>query len=668
MPAESFDLSDINKPLLGQSLIEVASRNRPTQEWWSRARRIPADLTTIIKTLFPEAKLIPFGSSQQYLSTTDSDFDLYLRLPPASQQNALTAVHDLLRSFFPKGSLTLVTTARVPIIKYTPPPIHYTPHTAVHLAGPSGMEYQEESVGFILAGTSEEYAYPSGQYPWYPFGTAFDISLDTQGAVNTQLIRNYIIQCPVTAALCHLAKSLGKRTGIIDAKAGMLSSYAVTLLVLFYSVEKGLLSHVSTDATAASEVLEEMVPWREHEVPPPEVLAEHWFGFLDYYYRNITSKVVDLRDTRVPLLSKGGIKSWKIVQIIDPFEEDLNLGRGIGTVRAAYVKDALRKELSTITTSYKSPAYYLRRTQTEDTCANWLLLANSLRDCSDFEISERQALGIAAHTSPTQSQLCEVLMRLDALGTPYDVYPKVLELDSCNVVALFRRGLHLGKKGRNYFLEVLSQTTDPSICAAALGNVGLLMRDTDIVEVAGVAMSKRGILCKAVELNPCCIPLWKALCGAVSQDAEGDELTVGGVAYTRAALYAHAIELQISNGQICKSAAEEFLILAKHLSQTSTTAVISNKEVPLVAALKAVYKLTGKPAPNGVAQFTSTKPTDDLTTRVTEQLGEPFIKAKLSSIDRVTAMVACFDGCDQQAMGELEAIKARHPRLVVVTV
>ena len=173
----------------------------------------------------------------------------------------------------------------------------------------------------------------------------FDISMSWPGVVNSTWLQQYVRQNrSVVQPLSWCVTQWARHVGINNNADGYLSTYCLTLLLLFYLVRAGALAPVAPSPA-------DLTPQEFPAVPvcdPAHAdaallgrLATGFFGFYGWEYPAAIS-VVSLR-------SAGEVtKAWKgwcrhPLAVEDPLEPHLNLGRNVSMERWLEIRQRLRE-------------------------------------------------------------------------------------------------------------------------------------------------------------------------------------------------------------------------------------------------------------------------------------------------------------------------------------
>ncbi|ORC84143.1 putative RNA polymerase II [Trypanosoma theileri] len=201
----------------------------------------------------------------------------------------------------------------------------------------------------------------------------FDISLSLDGLRNSLLLRLYMESDPRLRAGVLCAKKWGRSKGILDARRGWISPYALTVMYIFYmQTTKRTVSVINetdvdsklfpiatqlsdTTGTCCSEFID-VLPCRDAKVSDVLEDLRGFFSFFgDCTKFDFDIDVVDIR-TKDKWLSKekwleemkkfSEKERWELlgyetIMVRDPFESH-NLGRSVDFFRAEDIREAFR--------------------------------------------------------------------------------------------------------------------------------------------------------------------------------------------------------------------------------------------------------------------------------------------------------------------------------------
>ncbi|XP_062307775.1 terminal uridylyltransferase 7 [Osmerus eperlanus] len=276
------------------------------------------DLERFVRCQFAGAKLRLFGSSKNGFGFKQSDLDICMVLEgqeTADDLDCISVIENvarLLRKHPDLRNILPITTAKVPIVKFY--------HVRTSLEG--------------------------------------DISLyNTLALHNTNLLACYAAIDRRVTILCYVMKVFAKMCDIGDASRGSLSSYAYTLMVLFYLQQRSpplipVLQEIY-DGDVKPEVLVdgwnvyfyddmEALPsrWPQYQ-KNTESVGALWLGLLQFYTEEFDFRehVICIRQ-HAPLTTFN--KQWtsKYIVIEDPFDLNHNLGAGLSRRMTNFIMKA----------------------------------------------------------------------------------------------------------------------------------------------------------------------------------------------------------------------------------------------------------------------------------------------------------------------------------------
>ncbi|XP_070760617.1 terminal uridylyltransferase 7 [Enoplosus armatus] len=276
------------------------------------------DLETFVRRQFAGAQLQLFGSSKNGFGFRQSDLDICMVLDGQDTIddvdciNIIESLARMLRKHPGLKNILPITTAKVPIVKFY--------HVRTGLEG--------------------------------------DISLyNTLALHNTHLLASYAAIDRRVKILCYVMKVFAKMCDIGDASRGSLSSYAYTLMVLFFLQQRNppiipVLQEIY-DGKKKPEVLVDgwnvyffddltTLPsrWPQYRTNT-ETVGELWLGLLRFYTEDF-----DFREHVVCIRQHGHLttfnKQWtsKYIVIEDPFDLNHNLGAGLSRKMTKFIMKA----------------------------------------------------------------------------------------------------------------------------------------------------------------------------------------------------------------------------------------------------------------------------------------------------------------------------------------
>ncbi|KAM5191607.1 terminal uridylyltransferase 7 [Mantella aurantiaca] len=279
---------------------------------------IRQDLEDFIRREFYGARLNLFGSSKNGFGFIESDLDICLTfdgLETAEDLDSIKTIEELarhLRKHQGLRNILPITTAKVPIVKF------------YHVR--SGLEG--------------------------------DISLyNTLALHNTMLLALYAAIDPRVKHLCYIMKVFTKVCDIGDASRGSLSSYAYTLMVLYFLQQRDppvipVLQEIYLGAHKPETLVDgwnvyffdklDGLPkyWPDYG-KNKESAGELWLGLLRFYTEDFDFKEHVISIRRKCLLTTFK-KQWtsKYIVIEDPFDLNHNLGAGLSRKMTNFIMKA----------------------------------------------------------------------------------------------------------------------------------------------------------------------------------------------------------------------------------------------------------------------------------------------------------------------------------------
>lgn len=279
---------------------------------------IRQSLEIFIRQEFPGTKLDLFGSSKNGFGFKQSDLDICMTidgLETAEGLDCIRIIEDLAKVLKKQSGLRNVlpiTTAKVPIVKF------------FHVR--SGLEV--------------------------------DISLyNTLALHNTRLLSSYAAIDPRVKYLCYTMKVFTKMCDIGDASRGSLSSYAYTLMVLYFLQQRNppvipVLQEIYKEPKKPEilvdgwnvyffDKIEELsAVWPDYG-KNTESVGQLWLGLLRFYTEEFDFKEHVICIRRKSLLTTFK-KQWtsKYIVIEDPFDLNHNLGAGLSRKMTNFIMKA----------------------------------------------------------------------------------------------------------------------------------------------------------------------------------------------------------------------------------------------------------------------------------------------------------------------------------------
>ncbi|XP_077377728.1 terminal uridylyltransferase 7 [Festucalex cinctus] len=276
------------------------------------------DLEAFVRRQFPGARLQLFGSSRNGFGFRQSDLDICMvregqdSMDDADCINIIERLAKLLRKHPDLRNILPITTAKVPIVKFY--------HVRTGLEG--------------------------------------DISLYNRLALhNTRLLALYAAIDRRVKILCYVMKVFAKMCDIGDASRGSLSSYAYTLMVLFFlqQREPPLIPVLQElyDGDKKPEVLADgwnvyffddlkALPSRWPQYGKnTETVGELWLGLLRFYTEEFDFKehvVCTRQKARLTTFNKQWTSKYIVIE--DPFDLNHNLGAGLSRKMTNFIMKA----------------------------------------------------------------------------------------------------------------------------------------------------------------------------------------------------------------------------------------------------------------------------------------------------------------------------------------
>ncbi|KAM5299551.1 terminal uridylyltransferase 7 isoform 2-T2 [Ctenodactylus gundi] len=304
--------------ILDQVCIQCYKDFSPTIAEEQSRENIRQNLENFIKQDFPGTKLSLFGSSKNGFGFKQSDLDVCMTINGHETAEGLDCVRTIeelarvLRKHSGLRNILPITTAKVPIVKF------------FHLR--SGLEV--------------------------------DISLyNTLALHNTRLLSAYSAIDPRVKYLCYTMKIFTKMCDIGDASRGSLSSYAYTLMVLYFLQQRNppvipVLQEIYKGEKKPEifvdgwniyffdQIDELPICWPEYG-KNTESVGQLWLGLLRFYTEEFDFKEHVISIRRKSLLTTFK-KQWtsKYIVIEDPFDLNHNLGAGLSRKMTNFIMKA----------------------------------------------------------------------------------------------------------------------------------------------------------------------------------------------------------------------------------------------------------------------------------------------------------------------------------------
>ncbi|KAM4706980.1 terminal uridylyltransferase 7 [Discoglossus pictus] len=320
------------RALLDEVCIQCYEDFSPTALEDKAREHIRQNLEDFVKHEFEGARLSLFGSSKNGFGFKQSDLDICMTfdgIESAEELDCIRTIEDLarlLRKHQGLRNILPITTAKVPIVKF------------YHVR--SGLEG--------------------------------DISLyNTLALHNTQLLASYAAIDPRVKYLCYTMKVFTKMCDIGDASRGSLSSYAYTLMVLYFLQQRNPpVLPVLQEIYKGNKKPEHLVDgWNVYFFSKLDQLAQYWpdfgkntesvgelwLGLLRFYTEEFDFKEHVICIRRKSLLTTFK-KQWtsKYIVIEDPFDLNHNLGAGLSRKMTNFIMKAFINGRRVFGTSVKS--------------------------------------------------------------------------------------------------------------------------------------------------------------------------------------------------------------------------------------------------------------------------------------------------------------------------
>ncbi|XP_075067173.1 terminal uridylyltransferase 7 [Mixophyes fleayi] len=304
--------------LLDQVCMQCCEDFSPTTLEDKARELIRQDLEEFIRREFQGARLNLFGSSKNGFGFKQSDLDICMTfdgLETAEELDSIWTIEELarhLRKHQGLRNILCITTAKVPIVKFY--------HARSSLEG--------------------------------------DISLyNTLALHNTHLLASYAAIDPRVKYLCYIMKVFTKICDIGDASRGSLSSYAYTLMVLYFLQQRNppvipVLQEIYPDGHKPEILvdgwhvyffakLEDLEKYWPDYGKNKESVGELWLGLLRFYTEDFDFKEHVISIRRKSLLTTFK-KQWtsKYIVIEDPFDLNHNLGAGLSRKMTNFIMKA----------------------------------------------------------------------------------------------------------------------------------------------------------------------------------------------------------------------------------------------------------------------------------------------------------------------------------------
>eukprot|EP00756_Hemistasia_phaeocysticola_P037051 Hpha_TRINITY_DN16676_c1_g2::TRINITY_DN16676_c1_g2_i3::g.182827::m.182827 len=465
-------------------------------------------LRLLLMQCYPSARLHTFGSTTTGIGSRFGDIDIAADLGLSSSVDEAAVIAGIARRWrrlHPFKDLKAVTGSRVPVLVHTPPleatqqwnkapaasrsisflvPPDSLPPFTKALGSCEGMGLGVENVALgedrLIVEFRTQLAsiggrlllervqgVPRGRRPpkWVGESTMdlpavylskWDLSLRMQGVQNTRLVKAYLQPSPLLRIACFAVKSWAKRAGVSsNPQGGGLTSYAVTVLFIYYCLRKGHLAWIAPESVPVSET-------REFALPPVDLpahfdssekateLGEVVVGFFQFYGQEfdweteVVSLRLDPKDasalrkedlgwTRENEVRRArGQSTFYAICVEDPYESldgrRLNLGRNLTAVGGLEVVCTFRMGLRRLMdTKGASAAFFM---DDGGSCSNCGI---RFRGNDDGHIDACHAC-LEGHAGNLYCRRCRPSERLD-LGADTSTVVSLISKTGCRALA-----------------------------------------------------------------------------------------------------------------------------------------------------------------------------------------------------------------------------------------
>ena len=544
---------------IGKTLLRrVACQDRIV---FNKKCEIPQLLENIInKTSNDRFSIFIFGSCAQHTASTTSDIDLYVsdsKHPNPSidqQRSSLTELYQIITNYSNETNhgFELLLKAASPIITYSP----------------TGVE----------------------GYPIH----ACDISLSNNGIKNTSLIGEYVKNSSILRSLIFTSKSeLNGR--VINPKIGMLSSYAVTVIIIKYCLDQGLVDFINPKQFESQTTLP---PPQYMNWDPPDYadFGKHWFGLLHFIKTLSDGKCVSITDpvqfSEELIFSSNssnrrtGKNNFRNIQIIDPYETGRNLASGIGYARTLFitkcVEDLIQKHTVSATRNGDEVLQQIQNGKETDSGENWYAVAINFlsegRDlaekyaavCADRLLTEIKSSVSFDAKKKHLSLLCDLLLRYSEVSD-CDTSMAVLSYSSDCCPAMVLKARISPNLGKELFHHAISSNNiSLGECGEdqmmLISNLSLLLKEYEVIHISGQTLSRVALVIFCIERFPMNYKFWKCLSWILSLDSPA--VSICSRMMSPLEVIIKTLEMQFSNGELLASAAPDLIRLSEWLSDS----------------------------------------------------------------------------------------------------
>eukprot|EP01064_Diplonema_japonicum_P003107 TRINITY_DN1204_c12_g1_i1.p1 TRINITY_DN1204_c12_g1~~TRINITY_DN1204_c12_g1_i1.p1 ORF type:complete len:645 (+),score=86.35 TRINITY_DN1204_c12_g1_i1:233-2167(+) len=403
-----------------------------TQETYNTKLQAVEQVEVLLRMLFPEAQVYLFGSTVSGASEKGSDVDLAVKLVSDHSKQLLiddVQVIDSMWALFTRDKLDLpwyhgapgqvsdtglkkVTKTRVPIMGNTPPagilPLRHgeeddiRARTVTWTAKPDhtlkldkikktihnfdahakydiiSADENKVIITFELQklALAVKMKDPKAALCGVPnvFRMQWDLSLKFFGVRNSALIKKYLIQ-PEHRLVAVAVKIWSRKSGINDPRAGLLSSYAIVIMYVYYLLCTSQVDWIDPNSINLSEV-RARPSFKARKERPDAAIGNILYGFFQFYAsfgwdHCVISLNTDPRSQPVTKKSMHWVTKNEVIVdransvrfhvcIEDPYEQaeaafvgpgKLNLGRKVTLIRALRVRQAFIQAYETCFTN-----------------------------------------------------------------------------------------------------------------------------------------------------------------------------------------------------------------------------------------------------------------------------------------------------------------------------
>jgi hypothetical protein len=348
---------------MGTEIIAFAKRSICTPGEYEVAQNVHIQFQSLVRAYVDESITVNFVGGAITLGVWEPTSDIDFVLTSSSKKAiALKEVEKAMTSIGMRktGSIKSIAHARVPIVTYQPsrvPSLPLTPEdvaqcctvTTYNKKGDvlkvEDCKHQNEAFRRMLASRN----IGMGSYPELYF-VPFDISASKTFSIqNSLLFRGYIAQSEIVRFGIMKVKDWGKHSGVIAPKSGLLSSYSLSLLWIYYLLQVGEVHFIDpiNDIDPRAQTQPRFIPLGEISGEQVLRLGELLHGFYRFYGMEFDW---DLHVVSIGSEFRRGQKvykrelGWEVnvyrgknpptsrhrcLCIQDPYELDLNLGKGL---------------------------------------------------------------------------------------------------------------------------------------------------------------------------------------------------------------------------------------------------------------------------------------------------------------------------------------------------